>query len=82
MSQRSVGELVGLLVEDEDLRLQLASDPIATVAAWLNTGFALTPTEIDVILQADATVWSRIDSRNCSESPCAGYASSYLSRRW
>jgi hypothetical protein len=81
MSQRSVGELVGLLVEDEGLRLQLASDPIATVAAWLNAGFALTPTEIDGILQTDARVWSDIDSRSCSENPSAGYGSLYLSRR-
>jgi gamma-glutamylcysteine synthetase len=81
MSRRSVGELVGLLVEDKDLRLQLASDPIATVAAWLNAGFALTPTEIDGILQTDARVWSDIDSRNCSENSSAGYVSLYLSRR-
>jgi hypothetical protein len=61
MSQRSLETITGLVVADEDLRLRLASDPIATVVAWLNAGFALTPGEIDAIIQLDATEWPRID---------------------
>ena len=82
MSQRSVELIIGLLVADEDLRMRLASDPIATVAMWLDTGFALMPSEIAGIIHMDAMVWPHIDRSGRLDDARASYASSYLSRRW
>jgi hypothetical protein len=82
MSQRSVEMIIGLLVADEDLRMRLASDPIATVATWLNAGFALTSSEIDGIIQLDAMVWPHMDRPGRLDDARESYASSYLSRRW
>jgi hypothetical protein len=72
MSNRSLEQLLGLLVAHDDVRLRLASDPVATVAAWLNAGFALTTSDIDGIIQMNATVWSHIDRRRGLDNVPAG----------
>ena len=60
MSKRSLEQLIGPSVAHDDIRLRLDSDPIATVAAWLNAGFVLTTSDIDWMIQMNATAWSHI----------------------
>ena len=57
MSQDAVGMVVEKLLTDEDLRVQFALDPMATVAELFLGGADLTRDEIDLLRRTDAALW-------------------------
>lgn len=57
MSQRTVGLVIGRLLNDQDLRIRLAVDPFETLADLSLLGMELTREEIDVFIQTDIRVW-------------------------
>ncbi len=57
MSQRTVGLVIGRLLNDQDLRIRLAVDPFETLADLSLLGMELTREEIDVFIQTDVRVW-------------------------
>ncbi len=57
MSRAGVGIVVEKLLADKNLRIQLALDPLETIAELLLQGFDLTSDEIDLFCRTDPRVW-------------------------
>jgi hypothetical protein len=57
MSQAGVGIVVEKLLADQNLRIQLALDPLETVAELLLLGVDLTGDEIDLFCRTDPRMW-------------------------
>jgi hypothetical protein len=67
MSQKTVQRLIGRLLTDEEMRLRFLEDPVGSLNALQDEGFALTSTEIEALVQTERAMWSeaadRIDPR-------------------
>ena len=67
MAQRSIEILIGRLVTDEAFRSAFRTDPAATLIGFVESGYELTPLEIDALRATPAAVWEfvaeRIDRR-------------------
>ncbi len=59
MAQRNVEVAIGRLVTDEAFRAMFLRDPAATLAQFIEWGYALTPVEIAAIEATDPTLWTR-----------------------
>jgi hypothetical protein len=58
MSYKTVQFLIGRLLTDEELRLQFLRAPMDTLIGLREEGFELTRSEIEALVQTDATVWT------------------------
>jgi hypothetical protein len=58
MSYHTVGIALNALLDDDDLRIRFAVDPMDALADLGFRGIALTPDEIDVFIRIDACLWS------------------------
>ena len=57
MSHQVVGQVIDRLLTDEDLRVRFVVNPVEALADLHLRGLALTPNEIDVFVQTDASTW-------------------------
>jgi len=57
MSHQIVGQVIDRLLTDEDLRVRFVVNPVEALADLHLRGLALTPGEIDVFVQTDASTW-------------------------
>ena len=57
MSHQTVGQVIDRLLTDEDLRVRFVVNPVEALADLHLRGLALTPGEIDVFVQTDASTW-------------------------
>jgi len=57
MSRRTVGIVIERLLNEEDLRVRFALDPIGTIARLRTSGVVLTPEEIDLFFRTDPRLW-------------------------
>ena len=57
MSHQMVGQVIDRLLTDEDLRVRFVVNPVEALADLHLRGLALTPGEIDVFVQTDASTW-------------------------
>ena len=57
MSHQMVGQVIDRLLTDEDLRVRFVVNPVEALADLYLRGLALTPGEIDVFVQTDASTW-------------------------
>jgi hypothetical protein len=58
MSHHRVGIALNALLDDDDLRVRFAIDPIDALADLGIRSIFLTPDEIDVFIRIDPRVWS------------------------
>jgi hypothetical protein len=57
MSQQVVEVVIDRLLTDEVLRARFILEPMDTLADLHGRGFELSPTEIDLFMQANARTW-------------------------
>ena len=57
MSHQVVGQVIDRLLTDEDLRVRFVVNPVEALADLHLRGLALTPSEIEVFVQTDASTW-------------------------
>jgi hypothetical protein len=58
MSHHTVGIALNALLDDDDLRVRFAIDPMDALADLGARGISLTPDEIDVFIRIDAHLWA------------------------
>jgi hypothetical protein len=67
VAQRNIEILIGRLVTDEAFRSAFRADAIATLIAFVESGYELTPLEIAALRATSTDVWEhaadRIDPR-------------------
>ena len=63
MTLKTVQQLVGRLVTDEEYRLNFLSDPVRAVTTLRDQGVELTAAEIDALIRTDRTLWSDAAAR-------------------
>ena len=67
MAQKTVQFIIGQIITDEELRVNVLERPSDTLLALKERGFDLTQTEVDAIVQTDTRLWRSgaawIDSR-------------------
>ncbi len=59
VAQRNVEVAIGRLVTDEAFRAMFLRDPAATLAQFIEWGYALTPVEIAALQATDRGLWTR-----------------------
>lgn len=60
MAQRSIEILIGRLVTDEAFRSAFRSDAVATLVAFTESGYDLTPLEVTALHATPADLWDRV----------------------
>lgn len=63
MSHRTIEQIIGRLLTDEELRLKFTRSPKRTLAELGEQGWELTRIEVHALLTTDLGLWSEVAAR-------------------